>query len=279
MKKFFISVLALISLSASAEIFEVHSVVRHQIQDKTWIVKLNDGRVGFWNEEDDSSLDARTFTRSVIDAVLSDEHVLTQVKLVGALPKSVELGREKIFPAPRYTPTVYPSYNYATDILRSLRRGWTNTAQCYDKAHIWSYEEAYYGRLMQKAFLFFSDAYIARYNYQWWFHTAPYVKVVLNGEVVERVMDPTFVQYPYKFKLWTDIFMKNKAECKVVDKYSDYSAHPGEDDCYLIKAPIYFWQPKDLEAFERSGVEKTKFIDWEVRYSYENGFGIRTATP
>lgn len=272
--KIFICLL-LLSVSAYAEIFEVHSVVRHGIQENTWIVKLTDGRVGFWNESEDTNLDARNFPNAIIDAVLSEESVLSSVKIIDHVQHSTVRSSDKMFPAPRYTPTVYPTYQFATDVLRSMRRQWIDTAQCYDKAHVWSYEEAYYGRYLQKVFLFFSDAYIARYNYKWWFHTAPFARVMLNGEVVERVMDPTFVQYPFKFKLWTDIFMKNKAECKVVDKYSDYSAHPGEDDCYLIKVSIYFWQPKDLDAFERSNVEKTRFIDWEIRYSYQNGFGIQ----
>jgi hypothetical protein len=98
--------------------------------------------------------------------------------------------------------------------------------------------------------------------------------VKLNGETVERVMDPGFNRYPLKFKLWTDLFMKNKAECKLVEKYSDYSTHPGEDDCYMMKTSIYFWQPKDLEAQERSGVVKTKFIEWEIKHAYKNAFNI-----
>ena len=263
------------SLSAWAEIFEVHSVARHVIQEKTWIVKFMDGRVGFWNEEDDLNLDVRTFTNAIIDARLSENNILTGVRIVGYLQNKVSRSTDKILPAPHYTPTVYPSYQFATDVLRGMRRQWKNDSQCYDRSHVWSYDELYWGRrYFQKAFLFFSDAYIARYNFPWWFHTAPYALVRLNGEVVERIMDPAFVQYPYKFKLWTDLFMKNKAECKVVEKYSDYSGHPGEDDCYIMKASIYFWQPKDLEAYERSGVEKTKFIEWEVKHAYENGFGL-----
>lgn len=273
--KFILIALFMIS-SASAEIFEVHSVARKEAQPQIWIVKMMDGRVGFWSEEEDPLLDARKFTNAIIDARLSPESVLTDVRIVGQLEeKPVSRSSEKILPLPPYTPTVYPTYGYATDILSSMRRQWVENSQCYDRSHVWAYEEAYQGRYLQKAFLFFSDAYISRYNFPWWFHTAPYARVRLNGEVVERIMDPAFTQYPLKEKLWTDLFMKNKAQCKLVEKYTDYSRHPGEDDCYLMKASIYFWQPKDLEAYERTGVEKKKFIDWEVRHAYKNGFNLQ----
>lgn len=272
--KFLILILCFLSFSAFAEIFEIHSVARKESEPGTWIVKIMDGRVGFWKEEDNTLLDARKFTNAIIDARLSEDHIFTDVRIVGYLDHAVPVIGEKILPTPPYTPTVYASYNYATDVLYRMRRQWRQDAQCYDKAHVWSYEEAYYGRFMQKAFLFFSDSYIGRYNHPWWFHTAPYVLVRMNNVTNERVMDPTFSQYPLKMKLWTDLFMKNKAQCKEVQKYSDYSHHPGEDDCYIIKSSIYFWQPKDLEAFETSAVEKKKFIDWEIRHAYKNGFGI-----
>lgn len=262
--------------SAYAEIFEVHSVVQKESEPQVWIVKMMDGRVGFWNEEEDSVLDPRKFANAIIDAELSPEAILTGVRIVGYLEaKPVVSSNEKILPVPPYTPTIYPTYNFATDVLSGMRRQWVQGSQCYDRSHVWAYEEMYQGRYLQKAFLFFSDAYISRYNFQWWFHTAPYAKIRLNGEIVERIMDPAFTQYPLKEKLWTDIFMKNKAQCRLIEKYTDYSRRPGEDDCYLMKASIYFWQPKDLEAYERTNVEKKKFIDWEIRHAYQNAFGLQ----
>ncbi len=274
--KFFVLVSLLFSTLAFAEIFEVHSIVKKTDAQGAWIVKLTDGRVGFWNETDSPTLKPTELPRAMIDADLSEYSVLSQVRIIGyaeaatVLTSSSNKSRFEI----NYTPTVYSSYGFATEVLNSMRRSWVNTSQCYDRSHIWAYEEAYAQRYMQKAFLFFSDSYIQRYSFPWWFHTAPFALVKLNGEVVERVMDPAFTQYPLKFQLWTDKFMKNKAECKVVTSYLDYSGHPNEDDCYLIKKSIYFWQPQDLEAFDRSGVEKKKFIEWEVKHAYLNGFGL-----
>lgn len=272
--KFIFIALLFTSLSSHAEILEVHSVAENSYRPGNWIVKLMDGRVGFWNGEEDSIINPRTLTRALIDADLSHERILTGIRIVGHFDEAPVKSNngEKSFFTPQYVPTIYPSYNFATDVLGGMRRNWNNDSQCYDRSHVWSYEETFAGRYLQKAFLFFSDAYIGRYNYPWWFHTAPYALVRLNGEVVERVMDPAFTRYPLKFKLWTDMFMKNKVDCKLITKYSEYSTHPGEDDCYMMKTNIYFWQPKDLEALERSGVEKTKFIEWEIKHAYENAF-------
>ncbi len=269
--------LLLISL-AHAEIFEVHSLVKREGVNNNWIVKFNDGRVGFWNEEDDLAIRPQTLPMAIIQGTLSEESVLSDVTIVGRVLQTVQntnKNLQDIHPFPPYTPTVYPSYQMATDVLQGMRRNWSGESQCYDRSHIWSYEEFYWNRrYLQKAFLFFSDSYISRYSYKWWFHTAPYAMISMNGEVNERVMDPAFTQYPLKFKLWTDIFMKNKVDCKIIQKYSDYSAHPAEDDCYIMKMSIYFWQPKDLEALERSGVDRRKYIDWEIKHAYENGFNI-----
>ncbi len=268
----FILMALLLSLSSQAEIFEVHSVAPNHSRPGSWIVKLMDGRVGFWKATKFDRIEPRNLNRALIDADLSEERFLSGIKILGHLDETPVMSGEKDFSSPHYVPTIYSSYNFATDVLRGMRHNWNRDSQCYDRSHIWSYEETFAGRYLQKAFLFFSDAYIGRYNHPWWFHTAPFAMVKLNGEIVERVMDPVFSRYPLKFKLWTDLFMKNKVECKLIARYSDYSTHPGEDDCYMMKTTIYFWQPKDLDAFERSGIEKTKFIDWEIKHAYENAF-------
>jgi hypothetical protein len=273
--KLFSLCLLFISFSVKAEIFEIHSLVRKVSQPKIWIIKFTDGRVGFWDQEEDVLTKSADLANSIIDAHLSEGNVLSSVHIVGKRDAHVYGKKEYVLPAPPYSPSVYPSYAIATDVLHSMRRTWTSDAQCYDRAHIWVYEEFYWTqRALQKVFLFFSDSYIDRYNFGWWFHVSPFAMVNLKGEIVERVMDAKFAKYPLKFKLWTDIFMKNKAECKVIGKYSDYSTHPGEEDCYLMKASMYFWQPRDLEDYETNGFQKTKFIRWEVKHAFENGFGI-----
>lgn len=272
-------ILSIVSFSAQAEQMSVHSVVRKSGDAEGHMVKFENGKVGFTKSLKQLGTSAQELTGKLVEAELSEDHQILNIQIIGKAeglvsPKSN--GANLVKDPFNYRPTIYASYHDATAALNTFRRNNRQEAQCYDKAHVWSYEENYYnGSRLLKVFLFFSDAYIQRYNHPWWFHTAPYALVRMNGSVNERVMDAGFYQYPLKFKLWTDLFMKNKVDCKVVTKYSDYSQHPGEDDCYVIKTHMYFWQPKDLEAFEASGIQKTKFIEWEIRHAYKEGFGMQ----
>lgn len=250
----------------------------HSIQERTHspghLVKFTNGSVGFLKATDHQDLDGQwvEVELSPTREILSLRPTLQPAReeLIGTQFKSL-FGKEN---DTEFRPTVYASYQDATNSLHRFRRDSLKDAQCYDKAHIWSYEDNYYrqSRLL-KVFLFFSDSYIERYNHPWWFHVAPLGLVYMAGNVNERVMDAGFAQFPLKMKLWTDLFMKNKVSCKVMEKYSDYSQHPGEDDCYIYKASMYFWQPKDIEALENGQSAKTQFISWEIRYSYKHGYG------
>lgn len=269
LKILFLLTLSLFSFGAMAERLEVHSVLAPSQNSSSYIVKFMDGRVGF-SENKLSNLSAK-----MVEVEFGDNNQILNLTVIGpviAPPSFTKMTLED--PYFNYQPTIYSNYTSLQQIIDSFDRRWIDSAQCYDKAHVWSYSEntQYRGNLM-KAFLFFSDAYIARYNYPWWFHVAPYALARMNGQIAERVLDPSFYHAPLQFKIWTDLFMKNKVECRVISKYSDYSAHPGEDDCYLMKVDMFFWQPRDLEAFEASNVKKTKFIDWEIRHSFKEAFG------
>ena len=272
MKYISILFLTLLLSSVHAEILQIHSIQERTLHAGL-MIKFTNGAVGFL-----SSTDARDLEGEWVDIEFGANREITTLK-------SIPTPAEAIIPTEfkslfgeelpqEFRPTVYASYQDATNALTSFRKDSLRDAQCYDKAHVWAYEENYYhqSRLM-KVFLFFSDSYIERYNNPWWFHVAPLGLVKMGSNVNERVMDGGFAQFPLKMKLWTDIFMKNKASCKVMERYSDYSRHPGEDDCYIYKASMYFWQPKDIEALEAGQSAKTQFINWEIRHAYKHGFG------
>lgn len=279
MNKLFTCFLSLVLFSslAAAEIVSVHSVIPGESET---VVKLDDGRVGYIQSPEALGVaDVRSLEGKILELELSEDFTITTLTVLGSKPLA-SMGHPQKLAQPKqnssYRLSVYNSYQDATAAMNAFRRQNLRNAQCYDKAHVWAYEEnRHYGTQLGKAFLFFSDSYIRRYRYQWWFHVAPYGLMRMNGNVVERIMDAGYYSSPLQAKVWTDMFMKNKAKCKVVSKYSDYSQRPGEDDCYIIKSSMYFWQPKDLEAFEASHIQKTKFIDWEIRHAYREGFGIQ----
>jgi hypothetical protein len=68
-------------------------------------------------------------------------------------------------------------------------------------------------------------------------------------------------------KEWTDEFMENSAECPVVEKYSDYENNQRSAYCYLRKVPMYYYQPKDIDASDRSGQPITGFREWDQSHA------------
>lgn len=274
------SVLTIASYAGASELV-IHSVVPDTSETGSYLIKFTNGQVAFWTKQPSDDQLPQALVNKTISAQIDQQHQLITYEVLPTELKLESTGQykssQKQLSEPfTYQPTIYRDYQQATEALNSFRQGYLEDAQCYDKSHIWVHEElANYKAKLMKVFLFFSDSYIQRFRYPWWFHTAPYAMVSMNGEVNERVMDASFSQYPLQFKIWTDLFMKNQASCKVITKYSEYANHPGEDDCYMIKTHIFHWQPKDLQSFETTGVEKTNLIYSEVMHSYKAGFGLQ----
>lgn len=172
-----------------------------------------------------------------------------------------------------YVPTLVANLEVATAIFKELNPNARSSSQCYNRAHVWSYEEKQRRDLnTMKVFLFFTDRYIRDYNYHWWFHVSPFVLVQEGAQVKERVIDWEFLYSPYFMKDWTDYFIQSKEECPSVKKYADYDEHQEEHDCYIIKKSMYYWQPRDIETFDQTGQEKQSFIPDEVDAAYRQGF-------
>lgn len=174
-----------------------------------------------------------------------------------------------------YTPTILNSYQDANSIFQQMRPRARKDSQCYNRAHVWSYEGLQkHNWKSMKVFIFYTRKYIREYNFYWWFHVTPYALVNENGTVVERIMDYQYTKRPLYVKEWTDIFMRNRVNCPVIQKYSDYSQHEQEAYCYLYKESMFYYQPLDLKAKEDRGATKSTWINWEVKNAYIQGFGI-----
>lgn len=142
-------------------------------------------------------------------------------------------------------------------------------SQCFNRAMVWSYEWwRNHSLKSNKVLIFFTRTYIRRYNFEWWFHIAPYVHVMDQGKVVERVLDVKYSSGPRTFKQWTDIFMNKDPECPIIQKFSEYADNPYTGDCYLIRTHMYTYQPADLQMYEAWGYEKNNFLMNEVRGAY-----------
>ena len=196
-------------------------------------------------------------------------------KISKSAAKSEEMLDEAISFFSPYVPTTVASMEVAQNYHRSARHSPKNS-QCFNRAHIWSYEWwKNHSLRSMKILIFFTRNYIRKYNFEWWFHIAPYIHVMDNGKVVERVMDVKYTRRPVSFKEWTDIFMRNNASCPVITKYSEYADYPYHGDCYIFRTNMYTYQPADLQMNEAWGYTKSQFLMDEVKGAYLEAFDIR----
>ncbi len=171
-----------------------------------------------------------------------------------------------------YLPTTVESPELAERYLREARYN-PKESQCFNRAMVWGYEWwRKHGLRSNKLLIYFSRNYIRRYNFEWWFHIAPYVHVMENGKVVERVLDVKYTRGPKKFQDWANIFLRNDAPCPVITKFSDYADHPYTGECYFQRTHMYTYQPADLQMNEAWGYEKTSWNMTEVTQAYLEAF-------
>lgn len=169
-----------------------------------------------------------------------------------------------------YEPTLVPDYATTQSIFKRMRRNYQNYSQCYNRAHIWAYEEFQRtGLKSKKYFMFFTKSYIRKYNYKWWFHVAPGVSVI---DKEDRILDRRFTRFHLNVDDWTKKFIYSGRKCPVVEKYSDYRNHQETEHCYLIPVSMFFWQPKDILRRDTIGVEKTSFVNSEIKHAYWEAF-------
>lgn len=175
-----------------------------------------------------------------------------------------------------YVPTTVESMSKAQAYHRQGRRTYDGATQCFNRGMIWSYEWWKNNSVKSmKYWIFFTRTYIRKYNFEWWFHIAPYLHVMHEGKVVERAMDLKYTSSPVELRRWSNIFMRNKAECKIITKYSDFADYPYTGYCYIMRSNMYVYQPADLEMNEAWGYTKDSFLMDEIRGAYLEAFGIR----
>lgn len=173
-----------------------------------------------------------------------------------------------------YSPTIIKSNKTAKAYFWESRvsRGET---QCYNRAHVWAYELWKNHQVKsQKIFLFFSRKYIRERNFGWWFHVAPLLVVDEWSGKSEKVIDPRYINAPRSISWWTGKFVAGDLNCPEIQKYSDYADYPFSQDCYVLKTPMYIYQPLDMEMQEVWGIEKSNFVKEDLQWAYKEAFQI-----
>lgn len=173
-----------------------------------------------------------------------------------------------------YNPTVLENLEKAKSYFHEARYV-DKESQCYNRAHIWSYEwflkHTVYSN---KTWLFFTRKYIRKFKFEWWFHVSPSIRVNENGVVKEKIMDVKYARGPIDPKRWTDIFMQNDAACPLVSTYSEYANYPETGWCYTMRTSMFYYQPFDVEMKETWGTIKGNWYDSEVKAAYLEAFDV-----
>lgn len=173
-----------------------------------------------------------------------------------------------------FTPTILSSMEVAQKVFKEAR--YKNiVSQCFNRAHVWAYEWKKKRDLNSgKMFVFFTRKYIRENNFHWWFHVAPFVHVAVGENIKERVLDMKFMNGPKTVGDWVKGLLKKDVQCVTVNKYSDYANYPESNDCYLMRASMYYYWPLDLENEELYGTKKQSWSKAELSIAYDEAFNL-----
>lgn len=276
MKYFFLTFVFLIfSLNSFSSTFrsQIHSIDLGKANERH-LIMLTNGRTAFLAPKSKTLIEAAEQSLQNGDTV--EMTLDSQLNLISIQTVAPEVQLESEDLAPRemmsYVPSVI-SLATAQSVFQGMRRDYQNQSQCYNRAHIWTYEAFKRNALRSnKLFLFFTTRYIRKYNFYWWFHVTPMAYVGGTTQPNWRTLDRRYTSGPLSTKTWTDIFMRNDALCPVVYTYSSYRNHQQEQYCYLIPTSMYFWQPYDILRQETTGYVKTLFFSSQINAAYQEAF-------
>lgn len=264
MKKLLLSIPLILSFELRAEILvdSVHSFSEGK-QDEEHLLHLNSGRVVFV----DQSYTSEDFTPGeAVEIEINTKNQLEAATLLDSRQQNFS-GEFTDKRSMQDKATVLPNLSRAITIFNGMNRSYKNKSECTDRAHIWAYEEwRKHGLVSQKMFMFFTNTYIRKYNYHWWFHATPYV-LVGSGNT-EYMMDRRYTSGPRLRKTWSDIFIRSKRSCPITT-YSHYRRNKnGVEHCFHVKSNMYNRLPYHVRMQEDYGRVQTRFSNSEVNFSY-----------
>jgi hypothetical protein len=236
------------------------------------IIKLTNGRVAYIDNKELAVITAKMkeYKNKVLEIELGADNSLVSLKVIGPAPQMSTLQNRSSREEESFSPSVLQNYEQVEAMFKRQNDRFQRISECYNRAHVWAYEEfKKTGTKSQKSFIFFTNSYLRKYRFNWWFHVAPLVKTQ-DGK--SYVLDYRFTFAPYTPKQWSDLFVYSKRECPVVAKYSEYNQNQETEDCYFLNSSMYYWQPQDLEGFENNGQAKQEFLKFDIDWAYDEAF-------
>lgn len=273
MKRIMMLILLLAPDLVLAERFSstIHSIAFGKASEPH-LVRFDNSRASFISSSDLDLFNSLVLSKEKnekVEVEIDQENNVIAAQTVGKMPQ-MERGEEEAWNTEPYEPSVV-SYNTALAMFGKMRKDYNNSGECYNRAHVWAYEENQRsGAKLMKIFMFFTERYIRRYRFNWWFHVTP---MVYYGNMDSpRTLDRRYTSGPKQTKIWSDVFIKSKRTCRKVKKFDEFWLNQNTEDCYHIHTNMYYLIPRDIEKRDIFGTEKVEFIDREVRNAYQNAF-------
>lgn len=257
--------MVLLTLAFALPVFaETHNDKIHSIGesrgDEPVIVRFESGRVAFVEKDEAEKLQNLK--------ALKDARIKFNLDARNALKSFSAIETEE----PAYTPSVISSAE-ANNLFNRMNKNYTRKSECSDRAHVWTYDEFQNnGLLGQKAFIFFTDAYIKRTRFKWWFHVAPMYDVQTGDGVQKMVFDYMYKSRPVPVAEWKGMMVHSGRECVMDFNFNDYNAGADQSqDCYMKFTSMYYHFPAEIGSKE-NGTYRTAFDQGEVNSTRSRAF-------
>ena len=276
----------------AGEVFTtVFNVIESMRTERILVLSGADGRVYKTHKSEENLKYFRSFIGQVVKLTFSEagkELVINKIERANATevdPNVLDLNHFRYNQLRTFAPTDLQSMDEATEIFNGmLNDGDRRRSQCFKRAHMWAFDM--WSKLnisSQKVFIFYTQRYIQLEEFEWWFHVAP--MVVVQGE--EYVLDGTFMSKPITVKAWKDYFIKSdKVNCPVVENYTEFSKNQWNRLCYLMKVPMYYFSPLNIENRDTKNELRNHWVLEELQDArrafkgYESTYeGLDTGKP
>ena len=276
---------------ANELITTVFNVVESNKTERLLILSSSDGRI-YKTQKSESNLKYfKSFIGQIVKITFSEKgEELFINRIERALtsevdPSVMDLNHFQYNQLRKFAPTDLQSLEVASNIFSTmLNDGDRRRSHCFKRAHMWAFDMwSKMNISSQKVFIFYTQRYIQLEDFEWWFHVAP--MVVVKGE--EYVLDGTFMNKPITVKEWQNYFIKSdKITCPVIANYDEYSKNQWSRLCYLMKVPMYFFSPLDIENRDVNKMARNHWVLEELQDArraykgYEETYeGLDTGKP
>lgn len=200
---------------------------------------------------------------------------IEDVQIIEEITPELQESDALLTPMTGYNPSNVESYEKANEIFLSLNDSTKWFSQCFNRAHIWAKEMFdNYGVHSMKILIYYTKRYRREVSKKWWFHIAPMVSV--NGDFY--VMDREFTRNPVSDTEWEQIFTKKMGDtdyrCKKIDNIKEFynEENTNNEFCNIQHTSMYYWEPNDMSRLDKTGAEKTTWVNWELRVAAKEAF-------